>query len=425
MSCFRRLWLAQTVSVAGDLVAIFAVQVAVTFRMHGTARDLAGVFIAGLIPGILLGPFSGMIADRNNPKRIMIASDLARAVLVLLLPWARSVHAIWGISAAMGCLSSLFLPAQAITLPLVVPRERLFAATARMQQTMQIVRLSGPGIAGAIVTGWGERGCYYADAASFVFSAVLLATLRYQRSAAVGSAVPLAAGIQLLLRDPRFSRVVWPLAAATFAASCFAALASVYVRDLLHRGPSTLAAIGMLIAAGTATGSFVLARCRTGDVRRLIPRGIAGVGAAILLFSASLTPAAALLGAAGMGLSVAMVMAAATALLLGETPPALRGSVSGAAASLTAFAQLSGMVLAGNLAGWIGVRGVFLLSASLLLATAAVLKLSSTIERTPTGGDAPEVVDLTKMVVEMPVQMNKVLRGGKRAAEDDLREGAA
>src|SRR5580700_12129854 len=75
---FRRLWLGQMVSIFGDFVALFAVQVAITFRMHGTAEDVTGVMVAYLVPFALIGPIAGVFVDRWNPRVTMIASDLTR-----------------------------------------------------------------------------------------------------------------------------------------------------------------------------------------------------------------------------------------------------------------------------------------------------------------------------------------------------------
>ena len=380
MTPFRRLWLAQSVSLLGDFVAVFAVQVAVTFRMHGSPRDMAGVFIAGLIPGMILGPVAGTLVDRWDrewgPRRVMIGSDLARGALILLLAFAGSLREIYAISFAVSCASSFFNPAQAITLPRLVPRERLLAANARMQQTMQLVRIASPAVAGALLAWLGERACYVTDSASFVLSAALLSTLRYTRPAvAPRPADPVwnefANGVRFLFRDPRFSPVILAMTMGTFAAGCFASLASLYVRDTLHRGPSVLALIGSLIGAGTVAGSAVLNRhSRKFDAHLLIPVGMTGVGASILLLAAIPHTVAAYIGSAGMGLAVASVMVAATTMLQGETPPAMRGRVSGASASLAALAQLSALLLAGTWAASIGIRGVFLVSAALLFATA-------------------------------------------------------
>ena len=377
MTPFRRLWLAQTVSLLGDFVALFAVQVAIVFRMHGSAGDMASVFIASLVPSVVLGPVAGMFADRWDPRRTMIASDVARGVLVLLLACAVTVPQICAISFAVSCFSNFFMPARAITLPLLVPPDFLLAANARMQQSMQVVRIASPAAASALVAAFGERICYVADSAIFFCSALLLATLRFSKPANHVPSRPvfrdLCAGFGFLFTDPRFSFVVFSMTAGTFAAACFGALVSVYVRDILHSGPPLLGMIGMLIAAGTVTGSVLLSSAALGrrDPRRLIGCGMAAVGASILLISAEPTQAAALIGSAGMGLGVAVVVVPAAVMLQGETPSELRGRVSGAAAALTSLAQLAGMLLSGMWAAHLGIRGVFALSAALLFANGA------------------------------------------------------
>ena len=373
MTPFRRLWLAQTVSVLGDFLALFAVQVAIVFRMHGSARDVTGVFIATLAPAVVLGPLAGAFADRWDPRRTMIASDVARGALILLLMQAATVPQICAIVFAVSCCSSFFAPAQSITLPLLVTRTGLLAANARLQQSMQVVRLASPAIAAALVAAVGERICYAADGASFFVSAALLATLRYSRPAPASPRRAiyreLGCGFHFLLTDSRFSSVVLSLTAGTFAAGCFGALASLYVRDVLQRGPAVLGMIASLIAGGTLAGSSVLRECGH-DPRRLLGGGMAGIGASILLIAAVPNTAAALLGSAGMGIGVAVVMIAASLMLQGETPPELRGRVSGASAALTSLAQLWALTLSGMAAARLGIRGVFLVSAALLFAIA-------------------------------------------------------
>ena len=140
---------------------------------------MAGVFVAALVPGIILGPVAGVLADRWHPRRTMIVSDLARGLLILLLMRAISLPQIYAISFAVSCFSSFFAPAQAITIPLLVPRAGLLAANARMQQSMQVARMAGPALASALVAALGERICYAADSASFFLSAWMLATLCY------------------------------------------------------------------------------------------------------------------------------------------------------------------------------------------------------------------------------------------------------
>jgi len=201
---------------------------------------------------VVLGPFAGVFADRWDPRRTMIASDVARGILILLLTQAATVPQICAITFAVSCCSSFFAPAQSVTLPLLIARADLLAANARMQQSMQMVRIVSPALASALVTAFGERICYSADSASFFVSAALLATLRYSRPVAPSPARAvfreLGCGIHFLLTDSRFFFVMLSLTAGTFAAGCFGALAPLYVRDVLQRGPSLLGMIGSLVA---------------------------------------------------------------------------------------------------------------------------------------------------------------------------------
>src|ERR1700742_199832 len=107
---FRRLWIGQLVSIFGDFVALFAVQVAITFRMHGTAEDVTGVMVAFIAPMAIVGPIAGVFVDRWNPRITMIVSDLTRAVLIVLLAFATHLWQIYAIFFAMSTVSSFFLP---------------------------------------------------------------------------------------------------------------------------------------------------------------------------------------------------------------------------------------------------------------------------------------------------------------------------
>ena len=82
---FRTLWLAQFVSIFGDFLALFAVISLITYTWHGNPVQITLVVIAYALPLALIGPPAGVFVDRWNVKRVMIASDLIRAGLVVLL----------------------------------------------------------------------------------------------------------------------------------------------------------------------------------------------------------------------------------------------------------------------------------------------------------------------------------------------------
>jgi DHA3 family macrolide efflux protein-like MFS transporter len=373
---FLRLWIGQAVSLFGDFVAAFAVQVAVVFRMHGSARDATGVLLASLVPAVVLAPVAGVFADRWDPRRTMIVSDVARGLLILLLAFVTDLPQLYTLCFLVSCFSSFFAPAQSITIPLLVKREDLLAASARMQQTMQLARIVSPAAAGAIAAGLGESACYYADSLSFFFSAAMLATLAYptraiappRRARAIGT--ELIQGLRFLFTNHQLSFVTLSWAAGTFAAGCFGALASLYVRDTLRAHASMLGLIGSMIGLGTLAGSAVVARLARGrDAAPLIGIGMLVVGSAILFLAAFPTRMAALGGAAGIGLGVAVVMVAATAMLQGETPAEMRGRVSSGSASVSSMAYAAAIMVSGAWATRVGVLPVLFLSATMLFIT--------------------------------------------------------
>src|SRR6267378_6918686 len=87
----RRVWFAQVISLFGDFLALFAVIAVVTFRMQGTAAQVTGLQIAYMFPIVFIGPIAGVFVDRWPLKPTLVASDLIRALLALLLIAATSL----------------------------------------------------------------------------------------------------------------------------------------------------------------------------------------------------------------------------------------------------------------------------------------------------------------------------------------------
>src|SRR3954469_13113897 len=114
LTVMRRVWYAQVVSLLGDFLAVFALISVVSFRLHGTPAQVTGVQIAYMLPLALLGPLAGVFVDRWPLKPTLIASDLIRAVLVILLFLSTAVWQIYLALIAISCVSSFFGPAQSV-----------------------------------------------------------------------------------------------------------------------------------------------------------------------------------------------------------------------------------------------------------------------------------------------------------------------
>ncbi|MGH2767338.1 MAG: MFS transporter, partial [Actinomycetota bacterium] len=138
---FFRFFLSQGFSSLGDWIGMIAV-LTLARRLTQDEFAVAAMLLARLIPALFFGPLAGVIVDRWNRKRVMVACDLGRAVLVATLPfveqigraipWLRPVVVLFVVSAALEVLTLLWQPAQAASLPHMVPRRELLHANSLM-----------------------------------------------------------------------------------------------------------------------------------------------------------------------------------------------------------------------------------------------------------------------------------------------------
>lgn len=374
---FLRLWIAQMVSIFGDFVALFAVQIAITFRMHGTAKDVTGVMVAFILPMAVIGPVAGVFVDRWNPRVTMIASDLIRGGLIALLAFTTSMWQIYAVFFALSTVSSFFMPAQSVTLPILVKMEGLMAASSLMQQTMQFVRILSPSAAAALVSGFGEASCYFLDSATFVFSALMLMTLSYHRVAkpaarGFGAVIKdMSEGMKFIFTHPKFSFVILSMTAGTFAMAAFGALLSVYVRDVLKGSEYFFGAVGSTVAIGSIVGAAAVIKLSRGKAPAdLVNLGMFLIGCFIAVMVLFHNQPVTIVCAFLIGVSVAFIMVAATVLLQGESPPEMRGRVTSSSMALISAGQGVAMLFAGDWATRFGIDKLFLGSAGMLFLVA-------------------------------------------------------
>ncbi len=372
---FRKLWLAGLVSIFGDFLALYAVLSAMSFRMHASPRAITLVSVAFLVPMALVGPLAGVFVDRWNPKRTMVASDLTRAVLVLGLVIAGAPWHIYMVFLALSTFSSFFLPSRSVVLPQIVPMEGLMSANALIQQTMQIMQIASPAIAGALA-GWaGPSICYYLDSASFVFSGLMIAAMvipvrpAHANRQMESVLKDLSSGTRFILGHPVISFVILSIAAGTFAMSAFSSLTAVFVRDILHSNSYLFGALGSLIGAGMLFGGFLVAPLarRIQQKAHLVTVGILLCGVSIGVIARIPNDIVALAGCLGIGLGASLMIIAATTIMQGQVPQEMRGRVTSSAMSLISMSQGVALLFAGDLASRFGIVSVFYGSAALLV----------------------------------------------------------
>jgi MFS transporter, DHA3 family, macrolide efflux protein len=379
----RRVWYAQLVSLFGDFLALFAVIAVVSFRMHGTPAQLTGIQIAYMLPMVFVGPIAGVFVDRWPLKPTLVASDLIRAVLALLLIVSTEVWHVYVVLGALSCVSAFFAPAQTVTIRAHVPVHGLVSSNALMQMAFMGSRIVGPVTAGAIVAAFGPTLCYLVDVLSFVASAMLIGSVAIRRALTPQAQessrnrihaiwVDMRKGGSFIFHHAAVFFVVLAMAAGLFTIGCFAPLISIWVRDTLHGSARVFGLVSGAVGIGMLVGTQPIRRLSARVSHdTLVLSGLAGIGVAVLLLGAVPHIAAALASTFTIGFAFAAIMVPAQTLMQRETPHEMLGRVASTQISVLFLAQILGLVLSGTLAEIFGVRAVFFLCAGLSLALVA------------------------------------------------------
>jgi MFS family permease len=180
---FRLLWLGQVISQLGDwfdTIALFTL----VLRLTGSGRAIGLVLVARFLPSVILGPLSGVVADRFNRRHIMIASDAMRAVVVLGFLFVRRPEQVWLVYVLtilqLG-FSAFFEPARTAAIPSVVPSRDLVAANSLSSVTWSAMLTLGAAVGGP-VTGWfGTDAAFVIDSLTYIVSALLIASVSLPR----------------------------------------------------------------------------------------------------------------------------------------------------------------------------------------------------------------------------------------------------
>ncbi|HZC29033.1 MAG TPA: MFS transporter [Gaiellaceae bacterium] len=272
---FRLLWSGMCVSLMGDGIFLVAMAWQV-YTLSNAPSALAMVGIAMTVPTIVFLLLGGVVSDRLDRRRVMLAADLARgvAVAVLALLSVTGALALWHVVALVavyGAGAAFFGPAFDAIVPDVLPASELAQANSLDQFVRPIaLRLAGPALGGALISAIGAGPAFAFDAASFAISVLALVTMRSRAPQRTGERVSVGADIRTGLRYVRRHVWLW----ATFAAAAVAyllfmgpaeVLLPYIVKNDLHRGAAEL---GIVFAAG-GLGSVV---CAIAIGQRGLPR---------------------------------------------------------------------------------------------------------------------------------------------------------
>jgi MFS family permease len=169
---FLGLWVGQGVSFVGDGVSMVALVVLVV-QMTGSASAVGGALVARLLP-TLGSPLAGVLADRLDRRVVLVASDLARAVLVVGLIFVQSLVVLYVLVFLMGLARTIFNPTIRAVFPSVVGRGDLTRANALISGTFSVSETVGPALGGLLVATVGVDVAFVLDSATYLVSAAFL-----------------------------------------------------------------------------------------------------------------------------------------------------------------------------------------------------------------------------------------------------------
>ena len=258
---FRLLFLATLGSLLGTWLATIALTVDVWDRTHSgswVSALLISVFLPTLVVGLLVGP----LLDRLERRRLMVASDLLRALVFVALPFVHSPAAIVALATVTGLANAVFRPAVNAGLPNLLDERDLEKGNALFQTVENLAWAAGPLVGGAIVATSGTHIAYWINALSFVVSAALIRAIpaRLLQSAVAlsrGHWRDLADGFAVARRSHALRTVAVAWSVAMLGSACIDVGEIVIAKDSFHAGDF---GFGLLFGAGgvgLAIGSFV------------------------------------------------------------------------------------------------------------------------------------------------------------------------
>jgi MFS family permease len=375
---FRNLWLATTVSQVGTQVSELAIPFIAVVSLRSTPFEIGVLNALQFLPILLLSLVVGVWVDRWRRRPVLIASDLARALILLSIPAAGvldllSIAQLYVVAFLVGSLTVLFDVAYQSYLPAVVDDDRLITANSRLQVSEQSASVIGPALAGALINWLTGPIAVAVDAISYVASAGFLLGIRRPepepspREPEASVIREIREGLAFVLRHSMLRAIALTAGLIqVFGRMVFAVLLLYLVRQV---GLSA-AGVGAIFSIGSA--GFVVGALIAGRVGTRLGVGRTIVGAAVLASASPLLYAVGPPGLAGAFVAVGFFLYGVAAVVWtvnnlslrqAITPRNLLGRTNASMRLLGWGAIPIGSVLGGLLGGAIGLRQTIVLAA--------------------------------------------------------------
>jgi MFS family permease len=397
---FGRFWVGETVSAFGSYVTLLALQTLVVLTLDGTAQQVGWLSSARWLPYLVLGLVVGALVDRRRRRPLMIGTDLARAALLTVIPVAWALDALTlplllVVVAVFGVASLVNDAASQSFMPRLVPGEHLQRAHARLDGADAVAQTSGPAIGGLLVNLVGAPLSVLVNAATYVFSAAVVATLRTEEPSPCSTATrtphlrrEIGEGVHWVYGGSGLTTLavathVWFAANATLGVVLAPFVLLTLGLDPLQLGVVTgVAGVGALVGATVSSG---VGR-RVGTVGAIVVAHAVSTAAVLVMAAAGLGAggwvALVVLGAGSAGHGWAMGLSNSHEMSYRQrlTPDELQARVNTTMRSFNRAVIVVVAPLAGLFADGIGLRPALVVAAGVFAVATAIL-LASPLRR--------------------------------------------
>jgi MFS family permease len=387
---YRRYLSGQSVSLIGTWMQMTA-QAWLVLTLSNSPSALGVIIALQTLPVLVLGPYGGVIADRVNKLRLIIALQTVMGVLALILGLLTVTGAVrlWhvGVLAALLGLNNAFEnPARQSFMLEMVGRDSLRTAVSLNSTMVNLARVVGPAVGGVLIASVGIGVCFLINAASFT---VVIWTLLHLDRSAISPSPPLTRaggqlreGLRYVARTPELAIPLLMMALAGVFVYEFQVTLPVMAREALDQGAEGFGLMTAAMGIGAVGGGLVVAaRGKTG--LRPMVRHAATFGVVLLLAAAAPNLTLALIALVLVGWCSISFMATGNTTLQLAAAPDMRGRVM----SLWFVAFQGSTPIGGPLLGWamgwagarvgLGAGGV----ASLVVAAIGILAATGTLQR--------------------------------------------
>jgi MFS family permease len=351
---------ARAVSLLGDEVA--ALTLTLRLQSHGAGSGaVAALFIAALVPLVVLAPVTGRIVDSQDSCRLLLTTGLVQAGLCVLLSMQTGTAAILALVLLLGVGQALNGATWQALVPAIAGRERLARAVGLTQAVATIASVLSPALAGLLYGRYGARVPLLLDAATFLIISAAALVVRTRHGVEHGpEGARTRGGLGIVRGDPVLRPSLVLLTLFVGLGSMINVVDVFLVRGTLHASATWYGVVGAVFALGLLGGSLCAGRIRDPQT---LPRAF--IAAALVLGAslacmglarnvASLLPIAAVAGAANGVLSVAV-----GTLVMGRAAEHVRGRVAAAVSAVASGAQIAAYALGGALGAVLTPREVF------------------------------------------------------------------